>query len=64
MCEPSGTIELRELVFDLAHALEAASVLVSDGSSSTLERALLVLRAALWDHATFGRDAIGLRRVA
>jgi hypothetical protein len=43
---------------------EIDSTVLSDGSMSSLERVLLELRAVLWDHPSYGRDAIGLRQVA
>lgn len=43
---------------------DVACVVLTDGSDSSLERALLDLRAALWGHRTYGPDAFGFRQVA
>jgi hypothetical protein len=41
---------------------EVASRVLSDCSVGAFEQSLLELRNALWDHPSFGHDAIGLRR--
>jgi len=41
-----------------------ASVVLDDGSISSLGPVLLELRRALWDDPKFGPDSVGLQRVA
>lgn len=43
---------------------DVASTVLNDGSASCLERALLEIRTALLNSASFGHDAIGIRPAA
>jgi hypothetical protein len=66
LVRPRGLV--RRMSATLTRPLDAgfeciASVVLSDGSISSLGPVLLELRTALWDDPKFGPDSIGLQRV-